>query len=72
MRSRSRIACDLRETKEIDSDWLALLADLSVEARESGKRLALVGLNEALEKSADVLGLSDALERCSKLEEVWR
>lgn len=72
VRRHSRIACDLRETKEVDSDWLALLADLSVEARDSGKRVALVGLNEALKTSADVLGLSDALEFCSKVDEVWR
>ena len=70
MRQYQKLACDVRESREIDSDWLTLLADVTVEARQSGKRVALVGLNEALRQSADVLGL-ESLELVDGLDEVW-
>jgi anti-anti-sigma regulatory factor len=71
VRAHQRVACDVSACETIDSDWLTLIFDLSVEARQSGKRLALVGLSEVLKKSADILGLA-ALEQVATIEEVWK
>jgi anti-anti-sigma regulatory factor len=71
IRHHQRTACDLRSTIEIDSDWLALLAQLTIEARAAGKRLGLVGLSDTLKRSADVLGLKK-LELFDALEDVWK
>lgn len=71
IRRHQKTACDVRDSKEIVSEWLVLLADLSVEARKSGHRVSVVGLNENLRKSADVLGLEGQLTLVSSIEEAW-
>jgi anti-anti-sigma regulatory factor len=50
MRSHARMALDASRCKEIDSDWLTLIARVSVEARESGKRVVVFGLSDALRR----------------------
>ena len=70
MRQHNKLACDVTSTVEIDSDWLALLADIGVEAKQAGKRVGIVGLSKTLRKSADVLGLT-VLEHYDSVDEVW-
>lgn len=71
LRTHQRVVCDVSACKTIDSDWLTLIYDLSLEAAESGKRCAVVGLSEVLEDSADILGLKK-LDLAATIEEVWR
>jgi anti-anti-sigma regulatory factor len=71
MRQHKKLACDVSASVEIDSDWLTLMAAVTIEAEQAGKRVGVVGLNAALEKSADILGL-DALQLFSDLAEVWK
>ena len=71
MRQHLKLACDLTATVEVDSDWLTLLADITVEANQAGKRVAMVGLSETLQHSADILGLT-SLQLCGSVDEVWQ
>lgn len=71
LREYRKIACDVRHSETIDSDWLTLLEELSLEARDAGKRFVLVGLSETLRKSADIVGLTH-LEHSRTLEGVWK
>ncbi|HKY34535.1 MAG TPA: STAS domain-containing protein [Polyangiaceae bacterium] len=69
--SSRRIACDVSQSRAIDSDWMTLLDELSIDAKKSGKRLAIVGLSEELQTSADAIGLPN-LKFVALLEEAWR
>ena len=64
------VACDLRDTVEIDSDWLRLVARMSMEAGASGKRVGIVGMRQEIRSGADVLGILDALKFFDTVEEV--
>lgn len=72
MRAHRQTACDFTSTVEVDSDWLALLAQITLEARASGKRVGLVGLSDTLKKSADVVGLKKKLDLFDTIEDVWK
>lgn len=71
MRKHNKVACDFSTTKEVDSDWLTLVAAITVEGKEAGKRVGVVGLSPTLKDSADVLGLS-SLKHFASVEEVWK
>ena len=71
MRGHDRLACDVSDSVEVDSDWLALLADVTLEAEQAAKRVGVVGLRDTLKTSADLLGL-DTLCLYDTIDEVWR
>ncbi len=65
------IACDLSRTESIGSEWLRWLKRMTAAARRMGKKVALVGVQDAVRESADVLGLQGELLLVSNIEEVW-
>lgn len=65
------IACDLTKTEIIISDWLRFLCKLTIEAKNSGKVLAIVGMKPNLKKSSDVIGLSTCFRFFDNLKKVW-
>ena len=71
LRKHRRVACDVSGCQTIDSDWLTLIHDLTLEARDSGKRWVVVGLGEVLKKSADILGL-EGFDFADSHQEAWQ
>lgn len=71
LRTHERVACDLRETKTLISGWIRVLRDLSIEAREAGKVVGIVGMNDDIRSSADILRCVDELSLYDTIDDVW-
>ncbi len=65
------MACDLSRTALIASDWLRWLARLQAKAKATGKIFGLVGMNENVQATADVLGLGERLNKVATVADVW-
>ncbi len=65
------VACDVSATDSISSDWLRWLSLLTGRARRAGKTMALVGANENMRDTAEVLGLGNKLVYARSVKEVW-
>lgn len=66
------VAADLSGTTSISSDWLRWLGRLTIKAQQTGKVFAVIGMNETVRSTADVLALGDQLKLAGTIEEVWR
>ncbi len=67
----THIACDMRATRVLTSDWIRWLVRMTIRARDTGRVLGIVGLAEHLKRSSDLLGALGELALFSSIEEVW-
>lgn len=66
------VACDLTGTDAIASEWLRWLARLTKRAQQTGKTLALVGMQESVRRTTDDIALRNDLVVVDRINEVWQ
>jgi len=64
------LACDFSDTEVVGSEWLRLVGDLAIEAKEQGRRVVVVGLAPDIrDGTVDALALKKHLEFLDSLKE---